>query len=227
MFLSIDTSTSNAGVALSNQDQIFISETWHSTSSHTAELMPAVSSLLAQTSISLGDLEGICVAAGPGGFSSLRVGMSVAKGISIASSTPIASIGTLDLEAFPHLENGMAVCAIIPSGRSDVAYALFNKNSERVAEDSITSPLELIATIEEPTIFCGEGLLAHSEIIEKSLGQLSKIIHTEPSDRLYTLAKLGTQRLNNGQSDNIDELQPNYIKLPSIGGPKKQGNIAQ
>ena len=227
MFLSIDTSTSNAGVALSNQDQIFISETWHSTSSHTAELMPAVSSLLAQTSISLGDLEGICIAAGPGGFSSLRVGMSVAKGISIASSTPIASIGTLDLEAFRHLGNGMAVCAIIPSGRSDVAYALFNKNSERVVEDSITSPEELIATIEEPTIFCGEGLLAHSEIIKTSLGQLSKIAHTEPSDRLYALAKLGTQRLNNGQSDNIDKLQPNYIKLPSIGGPKKKGNIAQ
>lgn len=227
MFLSIDTSTSNAGVALSNQDQISISETWHSASSHTAELMPAVSSLLAQTGISLGDLEGICIAAGPGGFSSLRVGMSVAKGISIASSTPIASIGTLDLEAFRHLGNGMAVCAIIPSGRSDVAYALFNKNSERVVEDSITSPEELIATIEEPTIFCGEGLLAHSEIIKTSLGQLSKITHTEPSDRLYALAKLGTQRLNNGQSDNIDKLQPNYIKLPSIGGPKKKGNIAQ
>ena len=227
MFLSIDTSTSNAGVALSNQDQISISETWHSASSHTAELMPAVSSLLAQTGISLGDLEGICIAAGPGGFSSLRVGMSVAKGISIASSTPIASIGTLDLEAFRHLGNGMAVCAIIPSGRSDVAYALFNKNSERVVEDSITSPEELIATIEEPTIFCGEGLLAHSEIIKTSLGQLSKIAHTEPSDRLYALAKLGTQRLNNGQSDNIDKLQPNYIKLPSIGGPKKKGNIAQ
>ena len=103
MFLSIDTSTSNAGVALSNNDQIFISDTWHSTSSHTAELMPAISSILAQSDIVLNELEGICIAAGPGGFSSLRVGMSVAKGISIANSIPIASVGTLDLEASPHL----------------------------------------------------------------------------------------------------------------------------
>ncbi|GIS82381.1 MAG: hypothetical protein CM1200mP15_10130 [Dehalococcoidia bacterium] len=100
----------------------------------------------------LNEFEGICIAAGPGGFSSLRVGMSVAKGISIANSIPIASVGTLDLEASPHLGNGSAVCAIIPSGRYDVAYALFNKNSERIVEDPNTSPEELVSKINQPTL---------------------------------------------------------------------------
>lgn len=227
MFLSIDTSTSSAGVALSNNDQIFISDTWHSTSSHTAELMPAISSILAQSDIVLNELEGICIAAGPGGFSSLRVGMSVAKGISIANSIPIASVGTLDLEASPHLGNGLAVCALIPSGRYDVAYALFNKNSERIVEDAITSPEELVSKINQPTLFCGEGLSAHSGIIENSLGHLAQIIHSAPADRLVALTKLGTERLNTGNSDNIDRLQPNYIKAPSIGGPKRIGKIIQ
>tara|TARA_B100000029_G_scaffold222923_2_gene220802 strand:- start:1029 stop:1709 length:681 start_codon:yes stop_codon:yes gene_type:complete len=224
MFLSIDTSTPNAGVALSDKDQILISDTWHSTSSHTAELMPAISSILSQTNISLDNLNGICIASGPGGFSSLRVGMSVAKGIAIANKIPIASVGTLDLEAHPHLGNGSPVCAIIPSGRNDVAYALFNKNSERIVEDAITSPEELITTIDRPTLFCGEGLLAHSEII-KSLGDLMQMKHTLPSDRLSTLAKLGARRLNSGDSDNIDRLQPNYIKAPSIGRAKQNTKI--
>ena len=69
MLLAIDTSTRYAGVALYDGGHILSIRSWHSTSSHTSELMPAVKGVLEERGITPRDLEGIAVALGPGAFS--------------------------------------------------------------------------------------------------------------------------------------------------------------
>jgi tRNA threonylcarbamoyladenosine biosynthesis protein TsaB len=223
MLLAIDTSTRYAGVALSDEERLLSCRSWYSSTNHTAQLMPAVSELLTSYRLTPRDLSGIAVALGPGGFSALRVGVSVAKGLAIASQKPLLGVGTLDLEALPCLESGLPVCVLLDAGRREVASAHFGVNGRRTREDLICPPEELLAEITQQTIFCGEGAWPWSSLIKEKLGQLAVVVaRHSPANRLWSLAEVGRQRLSAGESDDLTALQPYYLRMPSIGGPKRR-----
>ena len=227
MFLAIDTSTPYAGIALGDGRTLLSHITWHSKFSHTIELMPAIKQLLSEYKISAKNLTAVCVSKGPGGFSSLRVGMSVAKGLAIAGDLNIASIGTLELEAYPYFNQVFPVCSMILSGKSDIASAIFSSDGSRITEDTISSPEQLSESIQTKTLFCGEGLVTHYKTIKEKLGTLALITESSPMNRLSSLVDLGGERIENKDFDDINHIQPNYLKMPSIGGPKKRDTMRQ
>lgn len=228
MLLAIDTSTRYAGVALSDEERLLSCRSWYSSTNHTAQLMPAVSELLGSYGLTPRDLSGIAVSLGPGGFSALRVGMSVAKGLALAAQKPLLGVGTLDLEALPCLESGLPVCALLDAGRREVASAYFGVDGQRVREDVICPPEELVTEVTQQTIFCGEGVLPWASLLRERLGQLALVIdHLSPANRLWSLAEMGWQRLAAGESDDLATLQPYYLRMPSIGGPKRRDWVPQ
>jgi len=223
MLLAIDTSTRYAGVALADAQRVISLRCWYSTSNHTTQLMPAVSELLTLHKLTPGQLSGIAVALGPGGFSALRVGLSAAKGLALAARKPLVGVGTLDLEAFPYLESGLPVCALLDAGRREVASAHFRAGGARSRDDTIGAPQELLETITEATIFCGEGLWPWVALVREHLGPLGVVVGgSSPAGRLWSLAQLGRQRLEAGEYDDLAALQPCYLRMPSIGGPKRR-----
>lgn len=226
MLLAIDTSTRNAGVSLAEGGRVLSCRSWHSAVNHTAELMPAVAQTLQSAALTVHDLDGIALALGPGGFSALRVGMSVAKGLALAAGKPLVGIGTLDLEAWPYGESGLPVCALLDAGRGEVAAGAFAAG-QRIRPDRICPPAELPADIAETTLFCGEGLAAHAELLRQLLGNRAAIAANAPAARLYALAAMGQQRLEDGAIDDVATLQPYYLRMPSIGGPKRRDRAAQ
>lgn len=227
MLLAIDTSTRYAGVALADDNGRVVScRSWHSAVNHTVELMPAVAQTLAAAALTVQALAGIAIALGPGGFSALRVGMSVAKGLAIAAGKPLVGLGTLDLEAWPYRDAGLPVCALLDAGRGEVAAAVFAAG-QRTRPDQICPPAELPADVAEPTLFCGEGLSPHAELLRQLLGSRAVIAGNAPAARLYALAALGQQRLAAGEEDDVATLQPYYLRMPTIGGPKRRDRVAQ
>lgn len=227
MLLAIDTSTRYAGVALADAGRVIAARSWYSAVNHTAELMPAVAETLKGAGLAVNDLAGIAVALGPGGFSALRVGMSVAKGLALASGRPPVGIGTLDAESQPYLQSGRPVCALLDAGRREVSSALFGADGQRIREDRIGPPEEVLPDITEPTVFCGEGLAAHADLIRERLGDRAVIAGHSPAARLWALAQLGQQRLESGDSDDVAALQPYYLRMPTIGGPKRRDRVRQ
>ncbi len=227
MLLAIDTSTRHAGVALAQDGQVISSRSWCSQTNHTAELMPAVAEILGGQRLAVSDLTGIAVALGPGGFSALRVGISTAKGLALASGKPLVGLRTLDLEAHPYRESGVPVCALLDVGRQEVAAAKFGKDGQRLAEDNVGPLVELLSDITEPTIFCGEGVASWIELIREHLGSLALPVASSPAARLWSLAALGQQRIELGEADDLATLQPNYLRMPSIGGPKRRDHTPQ
>ena len=93
MYLIIDTSTKHAAAGLWRDGLLVRTAAWRSRRHHTVELMPAIERLLAEESASPDSLLGIAVATGPGGFSALRAGLSVAKGLAFALSLLLAAAG--------------------------------------------------------------------------------------------------------------------------------------
>ena len=227
MLLAIDTSTRYAGVALSEDGRVVSSRSWWSAVNHTAELMPAVSQLLGAAGVAVNDLEGIAVALGPGGFSALRVGMSVAKGLALASGKPLVGIGTLDAEAQPYWQTGLPVCALLDAGRSEVSSAHFGTDGQRTREDLICTPEELLPQIAGTNLFCGEAVPARAALICEHLGQRAVVVDHSPAARLWALAVLGNRRLEAGDTDDVGTLQPYYLRMPTIGGPKRRDRVRQ
>ena len=227
MLLAIDTSTRNAGVALAREGQVISSRSWRSAVNHTSELMPATAQLLESAGLTARDLDGIVVALGPGGFSALRVGMSVAKGLAMATGRPMVGIGTLDAEAQPYLQSGLPVCALLDAGRSEVSSGCFGADGQRTREDRICPPSELLDELAGPLLFCGEGTPPRASLIRERLGDKAVLAGHSPASRLWALAQLGQQRLDSGQVDDVRTLQPYYLRMPSIGGPKRRDRVRQ
>ena len=222
MLLAVDTSTRYAGVALADESRVIACRFWYSTVNHTAELMPALAQTLQSQGLTLGDLRGIAVALGPGGFSALRVGMSVSKGLAVAAKKPLVGVGSLDLEAYPYLASGLPVCALLDAGRGEVATAHFGPDGRRTREDLICPAEEVLASIQEPTLFCGEGASVWGELINDRLGSLGVVVRPVPASRMCSLAALGWHRLAAGDASDLVTLQPNYLRMPSIGVAKRR-----
>ena len=241
MLLAVDTSTRYAGVALYSapepeKGRMIASRSWYSSVNHTSELMPAVSQILESHNITLADLTGIAVALGPGGFSALRVGLSVVKGLAVTTGKPVVGVGTLDIEASSYLGAGLPVCAILDAGRNEVASALFDCEGKRVREDSVGTPQDLIeeihsADLREPkncaaerqkTLFCGEGVINWGEFIRDEMKSKALVIQSSSASRLWSLCHLGWKHLLEGELSDLATLQPLYLRMPSIGGPKRR-----
>ena len=228
MLLAIDTSTRYAGIALADEQRVVDVQAWYSPVNHTTELMPAISNMLNRRGLKPASLETIAVALGPGGFSSLRVGMSVAKGIALAARLPLVGVGTLDLEAGPFFGSGMPVCPVLDAGRGEVASACLGPDGVRTREDLICSPAELVDLVSERTIFCGEGVTPHSGLIRERLGALSVVVEWPgPAARLNALVEVARGRRSAGDHDDLAILQPYYLRMPSIGAPRQRDHVRQ
>ena len=227
MILALDTSTRYASVALADEDRVAASRTWHSAFNHTIELMPAVASLMESRGLTVAELDGIAVALGPGGFSALRVGISAAKGLALVAKKPMVGVGTLDLEAYPFLKSGVPVCALLEAGRQECATAIYGSDGKRIREDRVCTADELLAEVVGPAIFCGEGVTAWQDQIAQVLGSGAQIIRPVPAARGWALAVIGQEKLAAGETNDIATLQPEYLRMASIGVPKQRYRVSQ
>ena len=226
-------------MALAEGPVVIAGRSWRSSVNHTTELMPAVAQLMGGRGVRPQELDAVAVALGPGGFSALRTGLSVAKGLAMAAGIPIVGIGSLDLEAFPCRESGLAVCALLEAGRSEAASALVAPDGSRLREDRITGPDELLEEMDArlsgndgdgragPALFCGEGMPPWAGSIRAALGGRAALCHTPPSARAGSLAALAFERVQRGDTDDLDALQPHYLRMPSIGVPKRRDRRVQ
>jgi tRNA threonylcarbamoyl adenosine modification protein YeaZ len=78
---------------------VFGEKIWTSQDYHTVELAPSVGQILDKAGFSISSLQALAVALGPGSFTGLRVGLALAKGLSLARSLPIIGISTFDVLA--------------------------------------------------------------------------------------------------------------------------------
>lgn len=96
--LALDTSTAAASAALLHRGAVF-SRFHAGHAKHTEALLPMIDELFIEAGIEARCLEGIIISAGPGAFTGLRVGASIAGGLAAAHGTPIACISSLALLA--------------------------------------------------------------------------------------------------------------------------------
>ena len=223
MYLVIDTSTRHGAVGLWRDGALARLLTWDSPHNHTHELMPAVEAVLDGARAAPSDIRGIAVAHGPGGFSALRAGLGVAKGLAFALSVPAVGVSTLEATAYPHRDAGYPVCAVIEAGRALVAWARFapaDGGLTRRTPDRVTPLDRLLAAAGRHVLFCGEGAAVYADALREAMGHRAHLVpHDAPGSRLAGVAELGARRLDAGEGTSPSDLQPHYGRPPGITNP--------
>ena len=190
---------------------------WRSEQNHSVEFVPALRRLLDQADTSLDQVEAVFVARGPGGFSALRVGISIAKALAMAQSIPLVGVGSLDVEAQPYLGLGMPVCAVIEAGRTKVYAAMYAAQADAGGDPPPEYRVEthegLASWVQEGTLICGEGARTVAGAVRERLGSGSPVMATPPPTRRpAVLAQLGFRRLKASDADDAELLQPLYMR---------------
>ena len=215
MLLAIDTATRIASIAFYEEGAVRSERTWHSKDDHTVELMPSIVGMLEQQGITPRDLSAVAVASGPGSFTGLRIGISVAKGLAFALDIPLVGIPTLDVLAYPHANQRLPTCAIIQAGRGRICIAFYRnwyRRWRRLSDYRLTTLADLCATIERRTLFCGEISPQAVDTLHQRLANLAVIASPASSlRRAGYLADLGWQRIERGEADDPVTLAPIYL----------------
>ena len=231
MLLAIDSSTRYAGVALLNGDgQPAQLLQWLSRRNHSVELLPAIETVLQREHVTVQDITSIAIALGPGSFSALRVGLSIAKGLAWARGLPLVTATTLEIEAFAYRTGGMPVCAVLDAGSGQLAWALFEDSHGQLHQtggESIATPEELLDTLDSPALLCGEALEKYGEALSNAASKGVRLaLPYLPGQRVSALAYLGNVRLQAGLIQDPSTVQPLYLRRPTITEPRQQPSAA-
>jgi tRNA threonylcarbamoyladenosine biosynthesis protein TsaB len=218
MLLAVDTSTAQVGLALYDGTQVIGEMTWTTRQHHTTELAPALSGLLHRSGVSMDMVSALGVAIGPGSFTSLRVGLSLVKGIALARRLPVIGIKTLDIiaAAQPTGKQASRLVAVVRAGRARIALGWYkNQKNEWQADGEIRGATvdELADEIENPTYVAGEftseerGRLARKRV-NVLLASPVRCIR-----RPSILAELAWARWQENQVDDVAALAPIYLHV--------------
>lgn len=218
MLLAIDTATKYASLALHDGTQVRAEHTWEAPRRHTVELTPRVVHTLEQLDLSVEHLAGVAVTRGPGSFTGLRVGMAVAKGLTLAQGLPLIGVPTLDVVAAAQGRDRRPLCAVLQAGRGRICAAVYRWRRgewhER-KEPRITTWSILAEETEAPTLFCGEIDAQGAEVLG-GMGELAIVLPAAARlRRAGFLAEIAWRRLNHGEVDDPATLVPIYLKHPT------------
>ncbi len=219
MLLAIDTATQYAGVALHDGDHVVVEMMWRAGRHHTRQVPSAVEEALRRADIAPADLTAVGVAVGPGSFTGLRIGLSLAKGFAVALGIPLVGVPTLDITAAPHAGQE-PICALIQAGRGRVAFAFYAPVEgavawRRLGEYRLGTLEEVAEAARGPTRFVGELSSQERARLHERLGERARFASPAQNVRRpAVLAELAWQRLRNGESDDPATLAPIYLHVP-------------
>jgi tRNA threonylcarbamoyladenosine biosynthesis protein TsaB len=161
--LALETSAVAASVCVCEDEELVAQSFQRTGLTHSATLMPMAEALLKNAGLTLEEMDVIAVAAGPGSFTGLRIGISAAKGLAWPGDKPCAGVSTLEAMAWQLIGMEGVVCAAMDARRSQVYNALFELRDGvpvRIAPDRAISLEELggeLAEIKKPQILVGDG----------------------------------------------------------------------
>ena len=161
--LALESSAKAASCAVL-EDGFPVAHAWQCTGlTHSRTLLPMVEGMLKNSELTMEAMDAVAVAAGPGSFTGLRIGIAAVKGLAWAAEKPCIPVSTLEAMAWPlaHLE-GSIVCAM-DARRQQIYNAVFLADSgalERLREDRALSLEEAaagLAGLDGPMTIVGDG----------------------------------------------------------------------
>ena len=220
MLLALDTATQRASIALHDGTTLRAECTWEASNRHTVTLLPHVVQLLANSDLTAEDITAIGVCIGPGSYTGVRIGVSVAKGLASARKLPLVGITTLDILAAAQPEDDRMLYPIFAAGRKRVGYARYRYREAGPGETGWQSETgvqvvtwrQFAEQLDLPAIVVGEIEPAGREALRPLFGRVEIPQPALHLRRAGYLADIAWRRLRANQVDAPSALLPLYAR---------------
>ena len=215
LILAFETSAKAAGAALHDGTRL-LAESYQNTGlTHSQTLMVMAQDLLQQCGRTPQDVTHVAVAAGPGSFTGVRIGVAAAKGFAWGGALPLYGVSTLEAMAKGLGAWDGVVCAVMDARRSQVYNALFqveNGKPVRLCEDrpiALSQLAEELRTLNAPAFLIGDG----AELAEKYLREQAIPCTVAPENLRWQSAWGVAMAAMDKTPGNADALLPVYLRL--------------
>ena len=161
--VALETSAVTASAAVTEDERLLAQSFQNSGLTHSATLMPMVAGLLKNTGLTLDEMDVVAVAAGPGSFTGVRIGVAAAKGLAWPGDKPCAPCSTLESMAWQCAHTGGEICAAMDARRDQVYCARFWAQDgalTRLTQDRAMGLEDLAAEVRasgRPQLLVGDG----------------------------------------------------------------------
>ncbi len=214
--LALDTSTEACSVALLHQGAM-IARDEVCPQQHSKRVLPMIDSLLADAGISLNSLDGIVFGRGPGSFTGVRIGVSVAQGLAFGADLPVFGVSTLAAmaQAAVRLHQASQIVAAIDARMAEVYLASFGcdangvlqpLSAEQAVKPQLLAPLGLTGKV----MAVGTGWQTYA-------AELQRVQNAQiASDILYPSAQdmltLALTAYTDGRFVSAEQAEPVYVR---------------
>ena len=216
LILAFETSAKAASVAL-HDDAKLLAESYQNTGlTHSQTLMVMAEDMLKQCGYTAKDVTHVAVAAGPGSFTGVRIGVAAAKGLAWGLQVPCCGVSTLEAMAKNMGIYAGIVCAVMDARRNQVYNALFrveDGNLSRITEDRAISLADLgaeLSQMEGEVYLVGDGsLVAKAALGDRVIAPAEHRMH----QRAAGVAMVAAEMIAAGAICDAESMQPNYLRL--------------
>ena len=223
LILGIESASLTASAALLSDNTVIAEYTTNFKKTHSETLLPMIDAIFQMTGKDESELTAIAVSQGPGSFTGLRIGASLAKGLAFPKDLPIIPVPTIDAIAYGAFPADAVLCPLMDARRMEVYSGLYSFDGDRfiVHEPACARPLSeqikaaeaLAEKLDKPVLYLGDGLPVFMEEIRAQMSWPSLFAppHTR-CQRAGSVAVLGAKMLAEGISESCLTFQPLYLR---------------
>jgi tRNA threonylcarbamoyladenosine biosynthesis protein TsaB len=211
--LFIDTSASVATVALSIDDTLSAIRTHENAHEQAAVINFMIEDVLQEAGSKAGDIDAICICAGPGSYTGLRVGLSTAKGLAYASDKPLLLFNRLDVLSWNQQSETKFVIAL-KARTGEYFIATFDKNGSPLSEPQHAFEHDLLK-------FAEDGYHFYTDDEELSISTSKTVIPMNTAIDMKNWINKATTRFEQKQFDDLAYSEPFYLKAAFTTQSKK------
>lgn len=220
--LALETSATAASCAVTEDGQVLARAGINRSLTHSQTLLPMVQEMLKNAALSMDDIDAIAVAAGPGSFTGVRIGVAAVKGLAFGKSLPCVSVSTL--AAMARQWEGTPFCgeivAVMDARCQQVYTARFRCEDGTITRLSPDEALpaqtvcERLTAVNDPILLVGDGAALCYGLWKEQLPTLKL---APPALRMQDAVGVAAEAayvLADGGAVSPDALQPAYLRLP-------------
>ena len=186
IILALDTTTRSGSVALLHDGLVRIERSWDPTITHGQRLPGALTDVLQQAGVRIEDIDLFAVAAGPGSFTGLRVGIATIQGLAMGHGKRVVAVSTLEALARAGMNAQHTIGTWMDAQREEVFAALYAADGRDVLIPPVSAPPRAILDAWGTTrdvqhiTFIGDGAVRHADLLRQQIGADARVIAPPP-----------------------------------------------
>lgn len=214
--LAIETSGRTGSIALAREGAVMEEQSFEHGLQNAAKILPTIDTLCASQGWKPKDLDEVYVSLGPGSFTGLRLAVTIAKTLALATGVRIVGVPSMPVLAQNAPPDAKHLIIVLDAKRGQIYTARFERSGDEMREVEpahLDRLKDVLARSPRPVHLLGEGIDYHRDAFDAND---ARIVVTAPSRwiaRASVVAEIGHAMARGGRFSDPDRLTPIYIRL--------------